>query len=31
MNRFKLFSVNWWLLHIAAIIFFLMLGHLVRF
>ena len=31
MNRFKLFSVNWWLLHAVMIVLFLLLGRLVRF
>jgi len=31
MRRFKLFSLNWWILHLLAILFFLYLGHAVRF
>jgi len=31
MNRFKLFSISWWLLHVIMIFLFLLLGHLVRF
>jgi hypothetical protein len=31
MNKIKLLTLNWWLLHIAAIAFFLFLGHVVRF
>ncbi len=31
MKRFRLFSVNWWILHLLAIAFFLYLGHTVRF
>jgi hypothetical protein len=31
IGRFKLFSVNWWLLHAIMIFPFLLLGHLVRF
>ncbi len=31
MSRFKLFSVNWWLLHAIMIFLFLLLGHVVRF
>ena len=31
MNRFKLFSINWWLLHAVMTLLFLLLGHLVHF
>jgi len=31
MNRFKLFTLNWWILHALAILFFLYLGHVVMF
>jgi hypothetical protein len=31
MNKIKLLTLNWWLLHAAAILFFLFLGHVVRF
>ena len=31
MNRFRLFSWQWWALHIAALIFFFALGHWVHF
>jgi hypothetical protein len=31
MNRFKLFSANWWILHILALAFFFYLGHVMHF
>jgi hypothetical protein len=31
MNKFKWFTLNWWMLHIAAILFFFWLGHAIRF
>lgn len=31
MNRFKLFSVYWWILHVIALLFFFYLGHAVHF
>ncbi len=31
MNRFRLLTRNWWILHIAAVFFFLWLGHAIRF
>jgi hypothetical protein len=31
MINFKLFTLNWWLLHIVAIAFFFYLGHAVHF
>jgi len=31
MHKFKIFSFNWWVLHIAALIFFVYLGHAVHF
>jgi hypothetical protein len=31
MNRFKLFTLNWWILHILTITFILSLGHMVHF
>jgi hypothetical protein len=31
MRRFKLFTLNWWILHLLAILFFLYLGHAVHF
>jgi hypothetical protein len=31
MNNFRLFTMNWWLLHLAAIAFFFYLGHVVHF
>jgi hypothetical protein len=31
MKRFRLFSMNWWILHLLAIAFFFYLGHAVRF
>ena len=31
MNKFKLFSLNWWILHILALIFFVSLGHAMHF
>jgi hypothetical protein len=31
MNKFKLFTLNWWILHIVALIFFFTLGHTIRF
>jgi hypothetical protein len=31
MTQFKMFNVNWWILHIVALAFFFWLGHAVRF
>jgi hypothetical protein len=31
MKRFKLFAVNWWILHLLAIAFFFFLGHAMHF
>ena len=31
MTKFRLFTSNWWILHILAIAFFFFLGHAVRF
>jgi len=31
MNQFKWFTLNWWILHIAALLFFFWLGHAVHF
>jgi hypothetical protein len=31
MHRFMLFKPGWWMLHVAALIFFFWLGHVVRF
>lgn len=31
MNKFKMFSLNWWILHIVALIFFIFLGHAMHF
>jgi hypothetical protein len=31
MNRFRIFTVNWLALHIAALVFFFWLGHKIRF
>lgn len=31
MFRFMLFRPGWWILHIAAVIFFFWLGHAIRF
>jgi len=31
MNIFRIYSFNWWMLHIAAIAFFLWLGYSTRF
>jgi hypothetical protein len=31
MKRFKLFTLNWWILHLLAVAFFVYLGHAVRF
>jgi|GEM_PF-578740 hypothetical protein len=31
MNKFRLFTMNWWLLHLVAIAFFFYLGHAVHF
>lgn len=31
VNRFKRFTPRWWILHIAALIFFFTLGHAIRF
>jgi hypothetical protein len=31
MKRFRLFTVNWWILHLLALAFFLYLGHAVHF
>jgi hypothetical protein len=31
MNKFKMFSLNWWVLHILALIFFIFLGHAIHF
>jgi len=31
VNRFKWFTRNWWILHIAAVLFFFWLGHAIYF
>jgi hypothetical protein len=31
MNKFRLLSLNWWILHIVAVFLVLWLGHAVRF
>jgi hypothetical protein len=31
MNKFKLFSLNWWLLHLAALLLLILLAHAVKF
>jgi hypothetical protein len=31
MNRFRLFSVYWWILHVITLAFFFYLGHAVHF
>jgi len=31
MNKFRLFSRRWWILHVLALGFFFWLGHAVRF
>jgi|PlaIllAssembly_1097288.scaffolds.fasta_scaffold2204522_2 hypothetical protein len=31
MTQFKMFTINWWVLHIVALAFFFYLGHAVRF
>ena len=31
MSQFKMFTLNWWILHVAAVAFFFYLGHAVRF
>jgi hypothetical protein len=31
MNRFFLWKPGWWILHAAAIVFMLWLGHFMRF
>ncbi len=31
MNKFRMFSVNWWILHIAAVAFFMWLGYATHF
>jgi hypothetical protein len=31
MTQFKMFTLNWWVLHIVALAFFFYLGHAVRF
>ncbi len=31
MNQFKWFTRNWWILHVAAVMFFFWLGHVIRF
>ncbi len=31
MNKFKVFSLNWWILHILALMFFVFLGHAIHF
>jgi hypothetical protein len=31
MGRFRLWTLNWWILHIVALAFFFYLGHAVRF
>jgi hypothetical protein len=31
MSQFKMFSLNWWILHVVAVAFFFCLGHAVRF
>ena len=31
MNQFRLLMRNWWILHIAAVLFFFWLGHAIRF
>jgi len=30
MNKFRLFTRNWWVLHVIAIAFFFWLGHAVH-
>jgi hypothetical protein len=31
MKKFKLFTLNWWILHLLAVAFFFYLGHAVHF
>ncbi len=31
MYQFKVFSLNWWILHVIAISFYFCLGHWVHF
>jgi hypothetical protein len=31
MTKFKLFTLNWWILHMLALAFFFYLGHAVHF
>ena len=31
MDKFKMFSLHWWILHILAILFSIFLGHAVHF
>jgi hypothetical protein len=31
MTQFKMFTINWWVLHVVALAFFFYLGHVVRF
>lgn len=31
MNKFRLLTRNWWILHVLVLAFFLWLGHAVRF
>ena len=31
MTKFKLFTLNWWILHVLAIAFIFYLGHAVHF
>jgi len=31
MNKFRLLTRNWWILHVLAIVFFFWLGHAIHF
>lgn len=31
MNKFRLFTRNWWMLHVLSIGLFFLLGHVVHF
>jgi hypothetical protein len=31
MTQFRMFTTNWWILHVAALAFFFWLGHAVQF
>jgi hypothetical protein len=31
MKRFKMFAPPWWILHVLMLVFFVWLGHVVRF